>query len=337
MNESFTFDKGVTRCSLSVCLLLLTPFWQSAWTEGKPVKTTPRSAYTAAPRFLVIEAEDLGMAHSINQATFAALEKGRVTSASILVPAPWFPEVAFWANQHRRADLGVQLDLTSDWKSYSWRPVSSHAAASSLIDSTDFFPLTEMYVARHAKPEEAKAEAKAQIDLALKSGIPVTHLDNHMRVLMTTPDLFRVYWELGQEYNLPILVPNQQIRNQGTPAADKNVYNFGGVDVNVLHVPVERVFEMMPGTAKQDWLAAYEKSLTGLPPGVYLLSVHLGLNDDELQAMTWDHPNWGAQWRQNDFDVISNPEFHKFLKQQGFTLVTWRDLQKAIPAQAAWK
>jgi hypothetical protein len=36
-------------------------------------------------------------------------------------------------------------------------------------------------------------EARAQIDLALKTGVPVTHLDHHMRVMMMTPDLFRIY------------------------------------------------------------------------------------------------------------------------------------------------
>jgi chitin disaccharide deacetylase len=324
------------RISLAVSLLFLAGVACGPGSHAQSMPTT-NATKPEDSRRLIIEAEDLGMAHSIDNASFVALDKGWVTSASILVPAPWFPEVAFWANQHHEADLGVQVDLTSDWKNYSWRPVSPQAAESSLIDSKDYFPLTEMYVARHANPEEAKAEARAQIELALKTGIPVTHLDNHMRVMTTTPRLFQVYWDLGQEFNLPILVPNQQIRNQGRPTADGNVYNFGGVDVNVLHVPVERVFEMMPGIAKQDWLSAYEKSLTGLPPGVYLLSVHLGYDNDELQAMTWDHPNWGAQWRQNDFDVISNPEFHKFLKQQGFTLVTWRDLRKAIPAQNAWK
>jgi hypothetical protein len=61
--------------------------------------------------------------------------------------------------------------------------------------------------------------------------------------------------------------------------------------------------------------------------------VHLGYNDEELQAMTWDHPNWGAQWRQNDLDVVSSPEFQKFLKDKGFILIGWKDLRKAIPEQ----
>jgi predicted glycoside hydrolase/deacetylase ChbG (UPF0249 family) len=162
----------------------------------------------AESRLLIIEAEDLGMAHSVDEATFDALEKGWVTSASILVPAPWFPEVATWAHRHPHADLGVQLDLTADWSSYAWRPVSPQSARSSLVDSTDYFPLTEMFVARHAKPDEAKSETHAQIDLAIKTGISVTHLDTHMRVMTITPDLFRVYWNLSQEFNLPILLPN---------------------------------------------------------------------------------------------------------------------------------
>jgi hypothetical protein len=183
--------------------------------------------------------------------------------------------------------------------------VSPQAAGSSLLDSTGYFPLSEGYVARHAKPDEAEREARAQIELALKTGVPVTHLDNHMRVMTMTPDLFRIYWSLGQEYKLPIMVQSQQVRSQGKATSTENVFSFGGVDVNVLQVPVEHIVEMMPGIAKEQWLNAYEKTLAALPPGVYLLSVHLGTNDDELQAMTWDHPNWGAQWRQNDPDVVS--------------------------------
>jgi len=67
-----------------------------------------------------------------------------------------------------------------------------------------------------------------------------------------------------------------------------------------------------------------------LPPGgVYQLIVHLAHNDAEIQGATWDHPDWGAQWRQNDFDLVKSAEFQKFLKEQGFILVSWRDLGRA--------
>jgi hypothetical protein len=45
--------------------------------------------------------------------------------------------------------------------------------------------------------------------------------------------------------------------------------------------------------------------------------------------------NWGAAWRQTDFDVIRNPEFQRFLKEQGFVMVTWRELGRVVKPGAA--
>ena len=63
--------------------------------------------------------------------------------------------------------------------------------------------------------------------------------------------------------------------------------------------------------------------------------MHLAYNDDEMQGATYDHPDWGAEWRQNDFDLVRSPEFQKFLKDQGFILVAWKDLAKALLSQRA--
>lgn len=281
-------------------------------------------------RYLLIQAEDLGMAHSIDKASFEALEKGWVSTAGVLVPGPWFPEVLRWSHSHPNTDLGIRLDLNSDWSSYRWRPVSNIQKGSGLTDEGGYLSSSQMYVARHSTQSEVEDEERAQIDLAKKAGMEVTHLDNHMRALTVTPAMFQTYWKIGQEYGLPIVLPNELVKARGTPTTKQDVYNFGGIEVDLAKVPIDRELEIMPGLAQKDWLSAYEKTLDALPPGVYMLSVHLGFNDDELQGMTWDHPNWGAQWRQNDYDVVSNPEFQKFLKDKGFILVNWRDLQKAM-------
>jgi len=63
--------------------------------------------------------------------------------------------------------------------------------------------------------------------------------------------------------------------------------------------------------------------------------VHLAYADDEMQAATFDHPDWGAQWRENDLNMVKSQEFQRFLKDQGFVLVSWRELAKALPA--TWK
>lgn len=291
---------------------------------------TNLTGYDRNARLLVIQGEDLGMAHSIDKASFEALEKGWITTAGILVPGPWFPEVVRWARSHPKADLGIRLDLNSDWSSYRWRPVSAVQRSSGLTDSGGYLSNSQLYVAHHATPEEIESEERAQIDLAKKAGMSITHLDNHMRALTVTPALFQTYWKMGQEYGLPIVLPKELVQSRGVLGQKPDAFNFGGVEVGMRAVLIDRELEIMPGLAQKDWLSAYERTLDSLPPGVYLLSVHLGFKDEELQAMTWDHPNWGAQWRQNDYDVISSPEFHKFLKDKGFTLVNWKDLQKAV-------
>jgi len=95
-----------------VCLfvLLLTV---SAFGQDSKRTVQERLGYPATARLLVIHADDLGMAHSVDKATFEALEKGWVTSASILVPCPWLAEVAHWTQSHPNADLGIHLALNA--------------------------------------------------------------------------------------------------------------------------------------------------------------------------------------------------------------------------------
>ncbi len=58
--------------------------------------------------------------------------------------------------------------------------------------------------------------------------------------------------------------------------------------------------------------------------------VHLGYDDEEMRGATGDHPDWGAAWRQQDLDMVKSPDFQKFLHDQGFILVGWKDLDKRL-------
>ena len=88
--------------------------------SAKPETVAERLGYPANSRLLIIHADDFGMMHTIDRAIMEALEQHWVTSASILVPCPWFPEVVHWAKEHPNADLGVHLALNSEWVTYRW-------------------------------------------------------------------------------------------------------------------------------------------------------------------------------------------------------------------------
>ena len=55
--------------------------------------------------------------------------------------------------------------------------------------------------------------------------------------------------------------------------------------------------------------------------------MHLAYDDAEMKAVTIDHPDWGAAWRQRDFDFFTSETFRKLLEEQGIKLVTWREIR----------
>jgi predicted glycoside hydrolase/deacetylase ChbG (UPF0249 family) len=275
-----------------------------------------RLGYPASARLLVIHADDLGMAHTVNRASFEALDRGWITSASIMVPCPWFPEVARFARAHPDADLGIHLVLTSEWTTFRWGPLSSADQVPSLLDPDGYLPMLEATVAQRAKPQEAERELRAQIERARAAGIRITHLDSHMHALYGTAGLLDVYRRLANEYRVPL----RWARTMAIPA---------GGTMPGEEILIDEVVSVDPGVDPNGWRAAYEKLLAPLPPGVYEMVVHLGYADEEMWGATADHPDWGAAWRRYDLDLVSSPEFRDFLKGQGFVLVSFKDLARA--------
>jgi hypothetical protein len=280
-----------------------------------------RLGYPRDARLLMIHADDVGMMRSVDRASFEALEKGWITSASIMVPCPWFPEVARFAQAHPDVDLGIHLVLNSEWTSYRWGPVSRSALVPTLLDADGYLPLLEETVMRQASAGDVEHELRAQIAKAQAAGIHITHLDSHMETLLRTRDLQEVYARVARSYQIPALYSREDFgKTPNSPFAE------GGVLIDL-------VLEMQPGMAIEKWVEAYEQMLRPLPPGVYQLRVHLAYDDEELRAATADHPDWGAAWRQADFDMVRSPAFQRFLRDQGFQLICWKDLARALPQE----
>ena len=53
---------------------------------------------------------------------------GLATTGSVMVPCPWFPEIARIARERPDMDLGGHLTLTSEWDDFRWRPLTGSSA-----------------------------------------------------------------------------------------------------------------------------------------------------------------------------------------------------------------
>jgi predicted glycoside hydrolase/deacetylase ChbG (UPF0249 family) len=309
-------------CVILVALLVSRP----APGQAPAPTIQERLGYPASARLLIIHGDDVGMAHSVNRATFEALEKRWITSASILVPCPWFPEVTRFARAHPDADLGIHLALNSEWTAFRWGPLSPIDQVPSLLDEEGYLPLVETTVVARARPSEVERELRAQVERARSSGIRISHLDSHMATLFRSPALFEVYRHMGPAYSLPLL-----LERSGDRGGEQAPWATGAQNDALL----DRVVSISPGIPAAEWLTAYQKLLAPLPPGVYQLIVHLAYDDEEMRGATWDHPDWGAAWRQSDFDLVKSQAFRDFLREQGFGLINWRDLSRARPVPSS--
>jgi len=277
-----------------------------------------RLGYPADTRLVIVHADDLGMSHSINEATIKAFSSGLVNSGSIMMPCSWVPEIAAYARANPQADLGLHLTLTSEWQKYRWRPLLAGGSVQSLLDADGYLYLTESEAASHLNVLEAEKEIRAQIERANKLGIRPTHLDSHMGTLYQTKELFEMFVRVARENKLPIRVAKDMSGRMP----------FLSQILKPEDILIDGIVSIEPSVTAEGWANFYIDELKKLPPGITELVIHIAYDDAEMKAVTFEHPNWGAAWRQRDFDFFTSDAFRKVLEENHIKLITYRDLQK---------
>jgi chitin disaccharide deacetylase len=282
-----------------------------------------RLGYPPGTKLLVVHADDLGETHSVNAAAIRALQGGTINSASMMVPCPWFPEIADYAKSHPDADFGLHLTLTSERVYYRWGPVAPADKVPSLVDLNGYFH-HDWEDGQHINAKEVEVELRAQIERALAMGVRPTHLDSHQyRLIMNGKELFDTMLRVAHDYKLPVFVNRDWFADHPYLQA-----SLGPSDIVLDHtVTIE------PGIPPEKWAEFYLTALKNLKPGVTEFVIHPGYDDDELRAATRERPTWGSAWRQRDFDFFTSDQFREILDQQKIKLITWRELARAAEAK----
>lgn len=274
-------------------------------------------------RYVIIHADDAGMSHSVNRATIAAMEKGIVSSASIMVPCAWFKEFAVYAQAHPEKDFGIHLTLNSEWDNYRWGPVAGKDKVPSLVDKEGYLWDNVAEVVANAKSDEVAMELRAQVQRALDFGVPLSHLDTHMGALVSRPDLIEVYVNLGIEFNLPVFY----LRNFENEVLDASVRARGmqllkSLDEKKLPI-LDYMTQLYTNESFEEKRAQYLDAIVKTGPGVRYLIIHCGYDDEELRAITAS-----SKIRDTDRRVFTDPDFIRDVGETDVQIVTWKQVRE---------
>jgi len=167
-----------------------------------------------APRRVIVTADDMGMHAPWDAAIAAAVERGVVTSVSMMTSGTTYSSARALASA-LGADVGIHLDLVSG------RPLSGSREVRTLVDRAGAFPgrwseVVSRYVRRELALDEVELEWDRQVRRALEDGVSATHLNGHYH-LHLLPALFRIAVGLARRFGIRyVRIPDERPRDAKT-------------------------------------------------------------------------------------------------------------------------
>ncbi len=279
----------------------------------------------AGKKYLIIHADDAGMSHSANVGTIQGMDEGFVSSASIMVPCPWFPEFAKYCREKPDGDYGIHLTLTSEWDGFRWGPVSPRETVPSLVDEDGYLWDNSDLVKANAKVEEAEIELRAQIERAKKFGVNLSHLDTHMGSVLSRPDLYEMYIRLGLEYDLPVLTLRAEVAKLRLAIAYPHLSKIApkmSVLLNEKKLPqLDALYQYYDKGDHADRREKYMHMIRSLKPGITQVIIHCGFDNEELKAVTSS-----SALRDSDRRTFIDPDVLSLIKAENVEITTWKKL-----------
>jgi predicted glycoside hydrolase/deacetylase ChbG (UPF0249 family) len=268
--------------------------------------SVPTSAQKG-PR-LIVRGDDMGFAHSGNEALMKSFKEGIETTIEVIVPSPWFPEAVKLLKENPAVDVGIHIALTSEWDNSKYRPVSH---CPSLTDEDGyFFPMiwpNKNYPGKALTEnkwtlEDVEKELRAQIELALRKIPRISHISGHMGCYSMNPEVSALAKRLANEYK---------------------------IDIDTKALGVKSVSYMGPKETPEEKTQSFIKMLESLTSGeTYLFVDHPGLDSPELRAIYHIGYEKVAADRQGVTDTWTDQRVKDVIKKRGIELISYADLRK---------
>jgi hypothetical protein len=124
---------------------------------------------------------------------------------------------------------------------------------------------------------------------------------------------------VARDYKLPVRLSREWLAST----------DFLSSILNPNDIAVDRIISIDPRVQAEGWSKFYVDAIKSMQPGVTEMIVHIAYDDAEMRATTADHPDWGAAWRQRDFEFFTSDTFRRLLQENHIKLITWREIGKA--------
>lgn len=139
---------------------------------------------------LIVNADDFGLSHSVNEAVVRAHREGILTSASLMVNEAGFDEAVQLAKDNPGLGVGLHLTLL---QGHSTLPPEKIPG---LVNSRGEFSNSPVgvgmaYFFRSRLREQLRAEIRAQFEKFRSTGLPLDHVNGHLH-LHLHPVIFKI-------------------------------------------------------------------------------------------------------------------------------------------------
>jgi predicted glycoside hydrolase/deacetylase ChbG (UPF0249 family) len=248
-------------------------------------------------RFLIINADDLGISPEVNRGIFIAHEKGVVTDSSLLIKGPYAQQALETIKKSPSFHAGIHIDLDPllGWKSPGIERLP-RLKLLEMMNKTDFI-------------KRVKKEIDTQVKAFLDAGLIPSHIDTHHHV-HGFPQVFEPLVEAMDRYGITAIRFSKKgyalLGREAIPiAAEKAQWMEDALRKRGILHPHLLIDPLVPFSLKE------------IPGGVTELMVHPSMGGDE--------------WRQKDFEMLINPLFMSTVRDEGIQLISFSGLGSVCP------
>jgi predicted glycoside hydrolase/deacetylase ChbG (UPF0249 family) len=294
------------------------------------------------PKHLIINCDDFGQSPPMNQAIMHLLEERKVSSATIMAPAPGFEEAAEWSRRRGQSNIGLHLTLTSEFDALRWKSLTRHP---SLHDESGYMHKTVEAFERNADTAAVMKELSAQYDAVKRFGISITHADNHMGSLYGTatgrshiPQVLKQCAKWRVPFRLFRKVHPEDPLLSSIPGVERIVAKAsslaGVLGVAIPDYLLSHPFGIEEGETYEQFKESMIAKMYTLPEGISETYIHPAVEDSEMLAQV---PHWEKRvW---EYRLLLEDDFAYTIKDAGVLLTDYDYIRKhgrASRVGSAW-